>query len=46
LPRAERRSSPAAERHPETDEFFLVLSGELTIKINAGDVVSSPPNGG
>jgi mannose-6-phosphate isomerase-like protein (cupin superfamily) len=25
-------------RHPETDEFFLVLSGSLTIKLDEGDV--------
>jgi mannose-6-phosphate isomerase-like protein (cupin superfamily) len=25
--------------HPETDEFFLVLSGSLTIKMDEGDVV-------
>jgi mannose-6-phosphate isomerase-like protein (cupin superfamily) len=25
-------------RHPETDEFFLVLSGALTIKMDEGDV--------
>jgi mannose-6-phosphate isomerase-like protein (cupin superfamily) len=24
--------------HPETDEFFLVLSGDLTIRMDAGDV--------
>ena len=24
--------------HPETDEFFLVLSGSLTIRMDAGDV--------
>ena len=24
--------------HPETDEFFLVLSGELTIEMDDGDV--------
>lgn len=24
--------------HPETDEFFLVLSGELTIRMDEGDV--------
>jgi mannose-6-phosphate isomerase-like protein (cupin superfamily) len=24
--------------HPETDEFFLVLSGSLTIKLDEGDV--------
>jgi len=27
--------------HPETDEFFLVLSGELTIRMDDGDVVLS-----
>jgi mannose-6-phosphate isomerase-like protein (cupin superfamily) len=27
--------------HPETDEFFLVLSGELTIRMDEGDVVLS-----
>ena len=25
--------------HPETDEFFLVLSGHLTIRMDQGDVV-------
>jgi mannose-6-phosphate isomerase-like protein (cupin superfamily) len=25
--------------HPETDEFFLVLSGRLTIQMDEGDVV-------
>ena len=25
--------------HPETDEFFLVLSGQLTIRMDDGDVV-------
>ena len=25
-------------RHPETDELFLVLSGEMTIKMDEGDV--------
>lgn len=25
--------------HPETDEFFLVLSGGLTIRMDEGDVV-------
>ncbi len=24
--------------HPDTDEFFLVLSGSLTIRMDAGDV--------
>jgi len=28
--------------HPETDEFFLVLSGELTIRMNEGDVALGP----
>jgi mannose-6-phosphate isomerase-like protein (cupin superfamily) len=28
--------------HPETDEFFLVLSGELTIRMDAGDVRLGP----
>jgi mannose-6-phosphate isomerase-like protein (cupin superfamily) len=26
-------------RHPETDEFFLVLNGRLTIRMDEGDVV-------
>lgn len=25
-------------RHPDTDEFFLVLSGRLTISLDGGDV--------
>ncbi len=28
--------------HPDTDEFFLVISGELTIQLRAGDVVLGP----
>lgn len=28
--------------HPETDEFFLVLSGSLTIKMDEGDVHLAP----
>jgi mannose-6-phosphate isomerase-like protein (cupin superfamily) len=28
--------------HPETDEVFLVLSGELTIRMEAGDVTLGP----
>ena len=28
--------------HPETDEFFLVLSGRLTIRMDEGDVVLDP----
>src|SRR5690348_17547688 len=29
-------------RHPETDEFFLVLSGRLTIRMDGGDVDLGP----
>lgn len=28
--------------HPDTDEFFLVLSGSLTIRMDAGDVTLGP----
>lgn len=28
--------------HPETDEFFLVLRGSLTIKMDGGDVELGP----
>ena len=28
--------------HPDTDEFFLVLRGSLTIKMDAGDVELGP----
>jgi mannose-6-phosphate isomerase-like protein (cupin superfamily) len=28
--------------HPDTDEFFLVLSGRLTIRLDAGDVDLGP----
>ena len=28
--------------HPETDEFFLVLSGRLTIRTDGGDVELGP----
>jgi mannose-6-phosphate isomerase-like protein (cupin superfamily) len=28
--------------HPETDEFFLVLTGTLTIRMDAGDVRLGP----
>jgi mannose-6-phosphate isomerase-like protein (cupin superfamily) len=28
--------------HPDTDEFFLVLGGELTIRMDGGDVVLGP----
>jgi mannose-6-phosphate isomerase-like protein (cupin superfamily) len=30
-----------AHRHPDTDEFFLVLSGSLRIRMEEGDVVLS-----
>ena len=29
-------------RHAESDEFFLVISGELTIRLDDGDVVLRP----
>ena len=29
-------------RHPETDEFFLVLTGSLTIRLDDGDVELGP----
>lgn len=29
-------------RHPDTDEFFLVLRGSLTIRLDVGDVVLGP----
>lgn len=28
--------------HPETDEFFLVLTGSLTIRMDEGDVTLGP----
>lgn len=28
--------------HPETDDFFLVLKGRLTIRMHAGDVTLGP----
>ena len=28
--------------HPDTDELFLVLAGELTIRLDDGDVVLGP----
>src|SRR6188768_2182521 len=28
--------------HPDTDDFFLVLKGRLTIKMRAGDVALGP----
>ncbi|WP_040337272.1 cupin domain-containing protein [Candidatus Blastococcus massiliensis] len=32
----------ARHSHPETDEFFLVLSGSLTIRMDDGDVTLGP----
>jgi mannose-6-phosphate isomerase-like protein (cupin superfamily) len=29
-------------RHPDTDEFFLVIDGQLTIQLHDGDVVLGP----
>lgn len=29
-------------RHPDTDEFFLVIDGQLTIQLRDGDVLVSP----
>jgi mannose-6-phosphate isomerase-like protein (cupin superfamily) len=29
-------------KHSDTDEFFLVLDGELTIRTDAGDIVLQP----
>jgi mannose-6-phosphate isomerase-like protein (cupin superfamily) len=29
-------------QHADTDEFFLVLDGELTIRLDSGDVVLGP----
>lgn len=29
-------------RHPDTDEFFLVINGQLTIQLHDGDVVLTP----
>ncbi|HYK32413.1 MAG TPA: cupin domain-containing protein, partial [Streptosporangiaceae bacterium] len=29
-------------RHPDTDEFFLVIDGQLTIQLRDRDVVLSP----
>jgi len=31
-----------AHRHPETDEFFLVLAGRLTVKLEHENVVLGP----
>ena len=29
-------------RHPDTDEFFLVIDGQLTIQLREGDVILEP----
>jgi mannose-6-phosphate isomerase-like protein (cupin superfamily) len=29
-------------RHPETDEFFLVIAGSMTIRLDDGDVTLGP----
>ena len=36
------RGEFTAHTHPETDEFFLVLRGQLTIRMDAGDVRLGP----
>ncbi|MGI8716607.1 MAG: cupin domain-containing protein, partial [Lapillicoccus sp.] len=36
------RGDFAAHAHPETDELFLVVSGSLTIRMDAGDVDLGP----
>jgi mannose-6-phosphate isomerase-like protein (cupin superfamily) len=32
----------ARHAHPDTDEFFLVLNGSLTIRMDGGDVLLGP----
>ncbi|MFN2539599.1 MAG: cupin domain-containing protein, partial [Mycobacteriales bacterium] len=36
------RGEFARHSHPDTDELFLVLEGELTIRLDDGDVVLRP----
>jgi mannose-6-phosphate isomerase-like protein (cupin superfamily) len=36
------RGEFTGHRHPETDEFFLVLSGRLVIRTESGDVSLGP----
>jgi mannose-6-phosphate isomerase-like protein (cupin superfamily) len=36
------RGEFARHSHPETDEFFLVLSGRLTIRMDGGNVELGP----
>lgn len=39
---AKTRGTFPRHSHPETDELFLVLSGSLTIRLDAGDVQLGP----
>jgi mannose-6-phosphate isomerase-like protein (cupin superfamily) len=39
---AKTRGEFTRHSHPETDEVFLVLSGSLTIRMDAGDVHLGP----
>ncbi len=39
---AKTRGAFPRHSHPETDELFLVLSGSLTIRMDAGDVQLGP----
>ena len=39
---AQTRGEFPAHTHPDTDELFLVLSGSLTLRLDAGDVELGP----
>jgi mannose-6-phosphate isomerase-like protein (cupin superfamily) len=39
---AKARGEFTRHSHPDTDEFFLVLSGELVIRMDEGDVTLGP----
>lgn len=39
---AKIRGSFSWHKHDDTDDFFLVLSGELTIQMRSGDVALGP----
>lgn len=39
---AKTRGEFPAHSHPDTDELFLVLSGSLTLRMEAGDVELGP----
>jgi mannose-6-phosphate isomerase-like protein (cupin superfamily) len=39
---AKTRGEFPAHAHPDTDELFLVLSGSLTLRMDAGDVELGP----